>query len=77
MLHDRFAAGFRVVAVASREAAELTTLAAADERGLHFEGLLVFADPPKADAAASIARLTDLGVTVKIVTGDNDLVALT
>jgi len=75
ILHDRFAAGYRVIAIASRPGAGLTTLAAADERDLAFEGLLVFADPPKPDAAASIQRLAKLGVIVKIVTGDNDLVA--
>jgi Mg2+-importing ATPase len=75
MLHDRYAAGFRVIAVASRVAAGLTQVAAGDERDLRFEGLLVFSDPPKPDAADSIARLRKLGVAVKIVTGDNELVA--
>ncbi len=75
ILHDRFAAGSRVIAIASRPAAGLAKIVADDERDLAFEGLLVFADPPKPDAAASIRRLAKLGVTVKIVTGDNDLVA--
>ncbi|MBC5828640.1 MAG: hypothetical protein GIW98_00420 [Candidatus Eremiobacteraeota bacterium] len=75
LLHDRFAAGYRVIAVGSRAATGLTSISAADERELAFQGLLVFADPPKPDAAASIERLVALGVTVKIVTGDNDLVA--
>jgi len=74
-LHDRFTAGYRVIAIGSRGAAKITTIAVADERDFTFEGLLVFADPPKPDAAASIQRLAKLGVTMKIVTGDNDLVA--
>jgi len=42
---------------------------------LALEGFLTFADRPKADAGPSIAQLERLGVTVKIITGDNGLVA--
>jgi len=38
-------------------------------------GFLTFADRPKADAGSSIAQLQRLGVDVKIITGDNGLVA--
>ena len=38
-------------------------------------GFLTFADRPKADAGDSIAQLQRLGVEVKIITGDNGLVA--
>ena len=48
---------------------------AADEQGLELAGFLTFADRPKADAGASIAKLERLGVEVKIITGDNGLVA--
>ena len=48
---------------------------AADEQGLELAGFLTFADRPKADAGASIAQLERLGVDVKIITGDNGLVA--
>jgi Mg2+-importing ATPase len=71
----QFAAGSRVVAVASRPAPHLTAPSAADEAGLTLVGLLVFLDRPKAAAAASLARLAALGITVKICTGDNALVA--
>ena len=37
----------------------------------------MFLDQPKPSAAASIARLAELGITVKIVTGDNPVVAET
>ena len=70
-----FAAGSRVVAVASRAADGATTLTAADENDLELRGFLCFADPPKADAAPSLERLAQLGVTVKLVTGDNGRVA--
>ena len=38
-------------------------------------GYLAFLDPPKDTAATAIRALEQHGVSVKIVTGDNDLVA--
>ena len=38
-------------------------------------GFLVYSDPPKADAADALDRLAGLGITVKVVTGDNAEVA--
>src|SRR6202521_3895790 len=43
----------------------------ADETALAFEGLCAFADPPKATAAAAIARLAASGVRLKILSGDD------
>lgn len=48
-----------------------------DEAGMRFLGFLVFVDPPKANCVDTIMRLRDLGVTLKIITGDNQLVAET
>ncbi len=70
-----FAAGARVVAVASRPAGDRQALTARDEQGLTLDGFLTFADRPKADAGPSIAQLERLGVQVKIITGDNGQVA--
>jgi P-type Mg2+ transporter len=76
-LDAEFAAGNRVVAVATRPAAsDLVTPTAADERDLSLVGLLVFLDPPKTDAAAALQRLAGLGVRVKVVTGDSPAVAI-
>jgi Mg2+-importing ATPase len=74
-LQAHFAEGSRVVAVATRPAAGSATLSPADEHDLHLAGFLVFRDPPKADAAASLQRLARLGIAVKIATGDNAVVA--
>jgi Mg2+-importing ATPase len=74
-LDAEFAAGNRVVAVASRPADGQQQLTAADERDLEFRGLLVFLDPPKPSARAALTRLAGLGITVKILTGDNPAVA--
>jgi Mg2+-importing ATPase len=75
-LDARLAAGSRVIAVASRPAADLDSLAPADEQDLSFAGLLVFLDPPKADVRAALDRLDGLGVTVKVITGDHPAVTV-
>jgi Mg2+-importing ATPase len=75
ILQTLFAAGSRVVAVASRPAPDLTAVNVSDERDLRLDGFLVFVDRPKTNAAASLRRLAQLGITVKIATGDNALVA--
>ena len=46
-----------------------------DESGLCLLGFLAFSDPPRADVRETLAALAALGVQVKIVTGDNRLVA--
>ncbi len=45
MLDAEFAAGNRVVAVATREAKGRSSITPADEHGLTFRGILVFLDP--------------------------------
>ena len=75
VLEALFSGGTRVVALATRSAAGIGPLTAGDEQGLALVGFLTFADRPKADAGASIAQLERLGVEVKIITGDNGLVA--
>ncbi|HEV8423997.1 MAG TPA: magnesium-translocating P-type ATPase [Actinomycetes bacterium] len=74
-LERLFADGARVVAVATRDAPGLTTPGPADEHDLHLVGFLTFVDRPKTDAGASIAKLNGLGVAVKVITGDNPIVA--
>ncbi|MGA3030773.1 MAG: HAD-IC family P-type ATPase [Candidatus Limnocylindrales bacterium] len=45
------------------------------ERDLTFEGVILFSDPPKPDVGAAIESLAQQGIALKIITGDNDLVA--
>jgi P-type Mg2+ transporter len=75
-LAAEFAAGNRVVAVATRPLSTAHQPSVGDEYGLNLVGLLVFLDPPKQDAATALRRLADLGVAVKVVTGDNPAVAV-
>jgi Mg2+-importing ATPase len=70
-----FASGARVVAVAARSWHGGSQCALVDEEGLELKGFITFLDAPKADAAASLAQLKALGVEVKLVTGDNPVVA--
>jgi len=75
VLEGLFAQGSRVIAVATRPADGQTKLTAEDEHDLQLAGFLTFLDPPKPDAANAIAQLNRLGVEVKVITGDNDIVA--
>ncbi|WP_309230639.1 magnesium-translocating P-type ATPase [Nocardia sp. SYP-A9097] len=74
-LDAEFAAGHRVVAVATRNLPGQHAVTLDDERDLSLQGCLIFADPPKSTAHHAITRLTALGVRVKVITGDNPKVA--
>jgi P-type Mg2+ transporter len=75
VLSGLFAQGSRVVAVGTRAADGQTKLTPQDEQDLQLEGFLTFLDPPKPDAGDAIAALQRLGVEVKVITGDNEIVA--
>ena len=75
LLDAQFDAGSRIIAVATRDGDGLATLSPQDEHDLTLAGFLTFVDRAKPDVGASIELLNRLGVTVKIVTGDNDRVA--
>jgi P-type Mg2+ transporter len=66
--------GFRVLAVANKKVEKRAAYSKADEEGLVLTGYLAFLDPPKETAAKAISVLNQHGVTVKVLTGDNDLV---
>ena len=67
--------GFRVIAIAYRAfPVERTSFSVKDETDLILLGYIAFLDPPKDSAAAAIAMLNKHGVTVKILTGDNEVV---
>ncbi|MFE2067781.1 HAD-IC family P-type ATPase [Streptomyces sp. NPDC059467] len=69
-------AGLRVLAVATAERpARTRPYTAADEHGLTFRGLLTFRDALAPGAAEALRGLTDLGITVRILTGDHPATA--
>jgi P-type Mg2+ transporter len=69
------AQGARVLAVASAVAPIQAAYAARDERELVLAGFVTFFDPPMAGVAEALRALRRDGVMVKILTGDNELVA--
>jgi P-type Mg2+ transporter len=69
------AQGFRALGIASREVdGSHETAAVTDESDLVFSGFAVFLDPPKASAGATIQAMAAAGISVKVLTGDNELV---
>ena len=64
-------AGFRVLAVATREVTARARYGRADEQDMTFRGFLVFFDPPKPDAQRTIHDLARLGIHIKVISGDN------
>jgi len=68
--------GFRVLGVATKPVPPQPAYTRADEHGLIFCGFLLFFDPPKPGVLETIADLAQLGVQLKIISGDNRLVAL-
>jgi Mg2+-importing ATPase len=66
--------GFRVLAVAHKHLAADEFISKEDECDLILKGYVAFLDPPKDSAGKAIGALQQHGVTVKVLTGDNDLV---
>lgn len=68
--------GYRVLGIAIKEVPrnDVYTIDH-DESEMTFMGFLLFFDPPKLDAGDTLKELARLGVQVKIITGDNQLVA--
>jgi Mg2+-importing ATPase len=76
VVHERMSAdGLRLIAVAYRWFDPKATFSREDESDLVLAGFLAFADPVLPDVAGVLAQLKDDGVTVKILTGDNEIVA--
>jgi P-type Mg2+ transporter len=67
--------GKRVLAVAYSTPPQQSAYSKEDERGLTLAGFLAFADHPAPTAAEAIRDMAADGVEVKILTGDNELVA--
>lgn len=69
--------GYRTLGLAYKPLTNHTELDKTDESTMRFLGFLVFFDPPKTGCIDTINQLRELGVTLKIITGDNKLVATT
>jgi Mg2+-importing ATPase len=70
------AEGMRALGIATRQVEpDLGTAVVNDETELTFAGFAVFLDPPKASAGPALRALAASGVSVKVLTGDNERVA--
>ncbi len=67
--------GFRVLGVAYRNVDPKPSYALADENTMVFIGFIAFADPIKETAGESLELLRKAGIKLKILTGDNEVVA--
>jgi Mg2+-importing ATPase len=67
--------GFRTLGIAYKKLSSDSSITKDDEKDMTFVGFLTLFDPPKANIAETIASLKKLGISLKIITGDNQLVA--
>ena len=67
--------GFRTLGVAYKNMPSGSFIKKSDEKDMTFLGFLTLFDPPKANILETINSLKKLGVSLKIITGDNHLVA--
>jgi Mg2+-importing ATPase len=67
--------GFRTLGIAFKDLSSDSPINKDDEKDMTFMGFLTLFDPPKANIAETIATLKKLGVSLKVITGDNHLVA--
>ncbi len=68
--------GFRVLAIASKEIEPEKRYEPRDEKDLSFQGFLAFLDPAKASVTETLNKMLEMGITTKIITGDNADVTL-
>ncbi|QHS55318.1 magnesium-translocating P-type ATPase [Mucilaginibacter sp. 14171R-50] len=67
--------GYRTLALAVKDIPDKHKIDRHDESGMTFAGFITLFDPPKPDSASTLLRLQQSGVKLKIITGDNALVA--
>jgi Mg2+-importing ATPase len=69
--------GYRTLGIAYRDIGTETTIGKDHEAGMTFLGFLTLFDPLQPGIVQSLQSLRDLGVSLKLITGDNALVAAT
>lgn len=67
--------GYRVLGIAWKPSERRTDLSPDDETGMIFLGFLAFSDPPKPRIKEVIQEISGLGISLRMVTGDNRLAA--
>ncbi len=75
--YKKFSAeGFRTLGVCCKDVGSITDISKDSETDMSFVGFILLYDPPKEGIIETIDRLKGLGVDLKIITGDNALVAV-
>jgi Mg2+-importing ATPase len=75
LYHELSRDGFRVLAVAEKKfSVRKNEFSKSDEKNLELKGFVAFLDPPKNDADDTVRELRRIGVNIKVLTGDNELV---
>ncbi|MFA6701471.1 MAG: magnesium-translocating P-type ATPase [Dysgonamonadaceae bacterium] len=67
--------GFRTLGLAWKKCDASKDFTRDDEKEMIFSGFITLFDPPKEGVTETIMKLNELGVSLKIITGDNALVA--
>ncbi len=67
--------GFRVLGVASKDVERRSVYTAADEADLTLLGFAAFLDPPKEGVRATLEALKADGISIIVMTGDNEFVS--
>ena len=67
--------GFRTLGIAYRDVGSASLITKDNEVTMTFLGFLILFDPPKPGINQIISQMKHLGVSLKIITGDNHLVA--
>lgn len=69
------AQGFRTLGIASKSYENKQSIAREDEQDMTFRGFITLFDPPKEGIAETIRELNEYGIELKVITGDNALIA--
>ena len=75
LVTDLSGQGYRLLGVATKALGAKTEAGVADETAMTLVGFLALLDPPKPDVDKTLAALTNLGVSLRIITGDGRLTA--
>ncbi len=69
--------GYRTLGIAYRDLGTEAKIGKSDETQMTFAGFITLFDPLQSNVVQSLQALKDLGVSLKLITGDNALVAAT
>lgn len=76
LYHEWSKKGFRILGLAYKMVEEKKVYSKTDESEMTLIGFLLFLDPPKGDAKQMVSELGELGVDLKIITGDNRFISI-